>query len=174
MSMIVIQQEKGQKFINRGEKIQEVSIILKGKVAMRTKNDEFIMEKGAVIGLMSCAAGIYDCDYVALEDTILVTYSYTSRSDLKEVFNEQPQYIYAFLHASKVTMQTVIKRYEMVMKLSRDIYLFIMRHNREYAFLCKKYELNHAITKKFTDIMRMNLLHSHRRSYSSFMEPGRI
>ena len=152
MSMIVIQQEKGQKFINRGEKIQEVSIILKGKVAMRTKNDEFIMEKGAVIGLMSCAAGIYDCDYVALEDTILVTYSYTSRSDLKEVFNEQPQYIYAFLHASKVTMQTVIKRYEMVMKLSRDIYLFIMRHNREYAFLCKKYELNHAITKKFTDI----------------------
>ena len=46
MSMIVIQQEKGQKFINRGEKIQEVSIILKGKVAMRTKNDEFIMEKG--------------------------------------------------------------------------------------------------------------------------------
>lgn len=152
MSMIVIQQEKGQKFINRGEKIQEVSIILKGKVAMRTKNDEFIMEKGAVIGLMSCAAGMYDCDYVALEDTILVTYSYTSRNDLKEVFNEQPQYIYAFLHASKVTMQTVIKRYEMVTKLSRDIYLFIMRHNREYAFLCKKYELNHAITKKFTDI----------------------
>ena len=86
---------------------------------------------------MSCAAGIYDCDYVALEDTILVTYSYTSRSDLKEVFNEQPQYIYAFLHASKVTMQTVIKRYEMVMKLSRDIYLFIMRHNREYAFYAK-------------------------------------
>ena len=81
MSMIVIQQEKGQKFINRGEKIQVVSIILKGKVAMRTKNDAFIMEIGAVIGLMSCAAGIYDCDYVALEDTILVTYSYTSRSD---------------------------------------------------------------------------------------------
>lgn len=37
MSMIVIQQEKGQKFINRGEKIQEVSIILKGKVAMQHK-----------------------------------------------------------------------------------------------------------------------------------------
>ena len=152
MSMIVIQQKKGQKFISRGEKIQEVSIILKGKVAMHTKNDEFVMEKGSVIGLMSCAAGIYACDYIALEDTLLVTYSYTSRSDLKAVFDEQPQYIYAFLHASKMTMQMIIKRYEMVMKLSREIYLFIMRHNREYAFLCKKYELNHAITKKFTDI----------------------
>ena len=57
MSMIVIQQEKGQKFINRGEKIQEVSIILKGKVAMRTKNDEFIMEKGD--GSLDCKKSTY-------------------------------------------------------------------------------------------------------------------
>ena len=40
---------KGQKFINRGEKIQEVSIILKGKVAMRTKMTNSLWKKGRLL-----------------------------------------------------------------------------------------------------------------------------
>ena len=49
MSMIVIQQEKGQKFINRGEKIQEVSIILKEKWLCAQKMTNSLWKKGRLL-----------------------------------------------------------------------------------------------------------------------------
>ena len=75
MSMIVIEQKKNDHFVKKGDKLTEVNIILKGKVRMVSENDEFTLEKGAVIGLMDCSTGRHSCDYVALEDTLLVTYT---------------------------------------------------------------------------------------------------
>ncbi len=138
MSMIVIEQKKNEHFVKKGDKLTEVNIILNGKVRMVSENDEFTLEKGAVIGLMDCSTGRHSCDYVALEDTLLVTYTYETRNDLYSIFEEQPQYMYAFLHASLVKTEMLFSRYRQLEGLSRELYLFAMKQVRELSYICKK------------------------------------
>lgn len=145
MSMIVIEQKKNDHFVKKGDRISEVNIILKGKVRMASKNDEFVLKNGAVIGLMDCATGYYSCDYYALEDTLLVTYSYETRNDLYTIFEEQPQYMYAFLHATLVETELLFSRYKKLEDLCRQLYLFSTKQIRELNFICKQNNIEHDL-----------------------------
>lgn len=139
MSMLVIEQKQGQQFVNKGDRVCDIQIILSGKVEMRTANDAFILEAGSVIGLMESTVGRYISDYVAVENTLIVTYAYESIEDLNRIFDEHPQYIYAFLHANTVLAQSVLKRYQELLLVSKAVYLFIMKQFREYSLFCDQY-----------------------------------
>lgn len=139
MSMIVVEQKKGEHIIHNGDKVTEIMIVLKGSVIMKSEGNEMLLESGSVIGLMECAYGKFFCDYVAKEDTLLVTYAYEKREDLEQIFEEQPQYVYAFLHAELVLSQRLIEKYVKEMDRCRELYLFLVKGYREYQFLSKKY-----------------------------------
>ena len=76
MSMLVVEQKKGDHIIKKGELVCDINIILRGAVILKTKNDEFRLESGSVIGLLECAKGRYICDYVVDEDSLIVSYPY--------------------------------------------------------------------------------------------------
>ena len=69
--MAVIELKAAQKFIRRGDKVKEVYIIVKGAVRQVTRNDEFVLENGCIIGMMESGIGAFLCDYFAKEDTDL-------------------------------------------------------------------------------------------------------
>lgn len=124
--MAVVELKAKQRFIKRGDKMKEVYIILKGSVRQITRNDEFILENGCIIGMMESDAGSFLCDYVAKEDTILVSYPYRKPEDYKVIFYSQPQYAYAFVHAAIIQCQNLLNRYLKMRQSVRDFYLFSM------------------------------------------------
>lgn len=114
MSMLVVEQKKGEHFIKQGDRVTDINIILDGTVTLKTATDEFILESGSVIGLMECSAGQYVCDYIAREKCLIASYSFQNMEDFKKIFDDQPQYIYAFLHALLVQSQNILDRYNVL------------------------------------------------------------
>lgn len=145
MSMLVVEHKKGERFIRKGRRVSEVNIILRGSVIMKMKNHQVILETGAVIGLTDAANSRYTCDYIANEDSLLVTYAFNTVDDFKVIFEEQPKYTYAFLHATISQCNKMLKQYEKLQKTDEELYLFIMKQYKEYQLLCKRYKVEEMV-----------------------------
>lgn len=84
--METVKVSKGQKFLRRGERVKGLYVILQGSVRAVSKNDEFDMEAGSIIGLMESGSGIYLCDYIANTECIFYSYAYKVTDDYKQIF----------------------------------------------------------------------------------------
>ena len=157
MSMLVVEQEKGDHIIKKGELVCDINIILRGAVILKTKNDEFRLESGSVIGLLECAKGRYICDYVVDEDSLIVSYPYQNIEDFKQIFEEQPQYVYAFLHAILVQGNMFLNRYNELHSNAREIYLFMVNQYREYQLMCKNHKVDPVEFQYADDIKAISL-----------------
>ncbi len=136
--MAVMELKAGQQFIRRGDKVKEVYIIVKGAVRQVTRNDEFVLENGCIIGMMESGVGAFVCDYVAKEDVTLVSYPYRKPEDYKMIFQAQPQYAYAFVHAAIIQCQNLLNRYIKVNQNTRGFYLFCMEKYQDYQNICQE------------------------------------
>ena len=139
--MGVLKIEKGTHFIKRDEKQKELYIILQGQVNMLTKNDIIPLEAGNIIGLASCAAGEYQCDYVAALDTTLMEYPCKKVADLEAVFKAQPKYAHVFTVAAAKQAAVVLQHYRRLAALANRLYSLSVDLYRDYKYLCSKYEL---------------------------------
>lgn len=139
--MAVMELKAGQHFIRRGDKVKEVYIIVKGAVRQVTRNDEFVLENGCIIGMMESGVGAFICDYVAKDDTTIVSYPYRKPEDYKAIFQMQPQYAYAFVHAAIIQCQNLLNRYIKVNQSTRSFYLFCMEKYQDYQNLCQELEI---------------------------------
>lgn len=153
--MAVIELKSTQQFIRRGDKVKEVYIIVKGAVRQITRNDEFVLENGCIIGMMESGVGAFLCDYVAKEDTVLVSYPYRKPEDYKTIFQMQPQYAYAFVHAAIIQCQNLLNRYIKVNQNTRGFYLFSMEKYQDYQNICQELEIEQ---KNFSRIEFFNPL----------------
>lgn len=131
------------KKINPGEFVgekdgfsKEIYIVIQGSVLFKTKQEEFLLEKGSVIGLLSQFMGDYPCEYVAQTDVVLAVYEFSNIDDLKNIFVEQPQYSYAFLHASICQCRNVQTRYMELSNLVNGIVNFAKKQYEEYEVMC--------------------------------------
>ena len=152
MSMLVIEQKKGEQIIKSGERVKDINIVLSGAVRMKTKNEEFLLESGSVIGLLECSTGKYVCDYYADEDTLIVSYAYNQIDDFAKIFEEQPQYIYAFLHATLVQCQMLLDRHNQLQTNASEMYLFSVKQYREYILTCRNMNIEPVSFEKAKDI----------------------
>ncbi len=139
--MGVLKIEKGKHFIKRDEMQKELYIILQGQVNMLTKNDIIPLEAGNIIGLASCAAGEYQCDYVAALDTTLMEYPCKKVADLEAVFKAQPKYAHVFTVAAAKQAAVVLQHYRRLAALANRLYSLSVDLYRDYKYLCSKYEL---------------------------------
>ena len=152
MSMLVIEQKKGEQIIKSGERVKDINIVLSGTVRMKTKNEDFLLESGSVIGLLECSTGKYICDYYADEDTLIVSYAYNQIDDFAKIFEEQPQYIYAFLHATLVQCQMLLDRHNQLQTNASEMYLFSVKQYREYILTCRNMNIEPVSFEKAKDI----------------------
>lgn len=134
--MAVINLKTNQHFIKSGEKVKEVYIILKGSVRQVTPNYELLLENGCIIGMMEGNAGTFLCDYVAKEDSMLVSYPYRKPEDYKTIFHSQPEFAYAFTHAAIIQCKNVLNRYTKLGQTVRNYYMFCMERYEDYKTLC--------------------------------------
>lgn len=139
--MGAVKVEKGKHFIHRDEVQNELYIIAQGKVNMLTKNDILPLDAGNILGLVSCAKLKYQCDYMAAEDTTLVSIPYKKVGDLKKIFAAQPKYAHVFTVAAAKQANAILTHYRHLCVMAHKLYTSGVDFYRDYRYLCTKYEV---------------------------------
>jgi len=150
--METIKIEKGQHFIKCGEKQKELYIILQGRVNMLTKNDSILLEAGNIIGLAACAKRVHQYDYIALENTVMVSYAYTKTEDMANIFKTQPKYAPVFTLAAVKQANAVLQHYKRIFLLAKKFYKCGADTFGNYRFFCTKYGI---AEKKFSKMQEL-------------------
>lgn len=139
--METVKISKGKKFLKRGERVKGLYVILQGSVRAVSKNDEFDMEAGSIVGLMESGTGIYLCDYIASADCICYAYPYKVTDDYKQIFENEEKYISVFTMAAMRQTSILLRRYTAFYRKAQNYYNFLMRANEEYKSFCNNYEM---------------------------------
>ena len=136
--MTVIQLKKDDYLIHKGEPIKAVYILLRGSVVLKTEHNELPLGSGSVLGLVVGQSDSYACDYVASEDSLVAAYKYETPDDFLPIFEEQPKYSYAFLHATIIQSKLVYDKYTKLMQWAMQISDFVTKQCSEYELACSQ------------------------------------
>lgn len=140
-NMAVLKLGKGEHFVKKGNKVTELYWIVQGSVQQVLKNEEFLVEKGNMIGLAEKTTGIFAYDYITNEDCVIYSYPYESEEDLMKIFNAQPKNAPVFaMSAIKGTNKT-LQRYKEYVALSKNLYLISTELFRQYKIICSKLKI---------------------------------
>lgn len=155
--METIKISKGRKFLRRGERVKGLYVILQGSVRAVSKNDEFDMEAGSIIGVMESGTGIYLCDYIANTECICYEYPYKTAEDYKQIFANEEKYVSVFTMSAMRQTSILLRRYTTFYRMAREHYRFFMSINEEYKKLCNDYEMPEKSFQRMNLVMPVQL-----------------
>lgn len=136
--MTVIQMKKDEFLVHKGDPVKALYIVLRGSVCLKTEYNQIPLGTGSVLGLMSGQATSYVCDYIATEDSLIAVYKYEAPSDFFEIFQEQPKYSYAFLHAAVIQSKKIYDKYTDLERTVKSICDFVNKQITEYELNCSQ------------------------------------
>ena len=144
--MIAIKLKKGEHLVRKGESTKAIYIVLKGSVILKTAYNQIVLERGSVVGFMYGYTDEYMCDYIAAEESLIVSYRYGGPEDYKAIFKEQPKYCYAFLYAAIRQYRVVYERYKALQDTAGHLSGFITQQYSEYEMMCSAYGIEQKQT----------------------------
>lgn len=165
--MSTLKIEKGKHFIHAGDKQNAIYVILQGSIEMLTKYDTLRLEAGNIIGLMAVSKQVFQCDYIAAEDTLVMTYDYRKEEDLEKIFQVQPKYANVFAMGAMKQANMVLQNYHKVIKTADTLYRLAIDLHRDYKYFCTKYEVPE---KAFTKIENFERLTKNQRVQTWYVD----
>lgn len=165
--MSTLKIEKGKHFIHAGDKQNAIYVILQGSIEMLTKYDTLRLEAGNIIGLMAVSKQVFQCDYIAAEDTLVMTYDYRKEEDLEKIFQVQPKYANVFAMGAMKQANMVLQNYHKVIKTADTLYRLAIDLHRDYKYFCTKYEVPE---KAFTKIEGFERLTKNQRVQTWYVD----
>lgn len=136
--MTAIQLKKGEYIVHKEDQVKAIYIVIRGGVNMQTDSCSIPLGAGSVIGLVSGDKTSYACDYVTTEDSLIASYKYETPEDFVGIFEEQPKYGYAFLHAAIMQCKTVYEHYVTQNAQAQAMSDFVTGQYSEYEIECSK------------------------------------
>lgn len=139
--MAVIKLGKGERLVKKGNKVTEFYWIVQGSVQQILKNEEFLIEKGNMIGLAEKTAGIFTYDYITNEDCVIYSYPFEKEEDLIKIFETQPKNAPVFAMSAARGADKILKHYVEYSTLSKNLYLVCSDLYRQYKIICSKLKI---------------------------------
>ena len=113
----VVTYAAGERLTTRGNDVDEIYIILKGRIRCMTTYGTYYLGPGSAAGLTDCYYGMYVFNYFADEDTMVKRYTVSSSTDITRVLNDQADNISIFAIMQSRHIADIIKTYlELTMK----------------------------------------------------------
>lgn len=137
--MAAVLYEKGTVICKAGERMKNISLIVKGYVSQNLSNVKITLEAGYLIGLMDAPRCEYQCDYVAIEDTTVYSFPYEEIDDLNKIFTSQQDYASVFLLAALKQMRGMNNLFVEAMNRTKRMYFLVIKVHKEYQSYCEKY-----------------------------------
>ncbi len=137
-AMTAIQLKKDEYLVHKGDPLKSIYIVLRGAVNLQTEYSQISLGSGSVLGLVAEQANAYVCDYVATEDTLVACYKYENPEDFGVIFQEQPKYAYAFLHAAVTQCKNIYDMYTELEQQAKRISDFVTKQYSDYEIDCSQ------------------------------------
>ena len=131
---------KGQVLHKRGDEVRLIEIVLSGGLLMTDGHDvEVRLGSGAVAGAVYSPGEEYDFDYVASEDSTLITMEYNADEDLAEAVTSTAAIAPAMAAASMEHTSGVLDALVSIEEAATELCKEIRYNYNDYKFLCRKY-----------------------------------
>lgn len=101
----------GERITTRGEDVDELYIILKGKIKCMTTYGTYYLGPGSAAGLTDCYYGMYIYNYFAEEETMVKKYRVSSSADITRVLQDQADNIGILVIMQSRHIADIIKTY---------------------------------------------------------------
>ncbi len=153
--MSTLKIERGKHFIHAGDKQNALYVILQGSIEMLTNYDTLRLEAGNIIGLMAASKQKFQCDYIAAEDALVMSYDYQKEEDLEKIFQLQPKYANVFAIGAIKQANMVLQNYHKTVKTADTLYRLAVESHRDYKYFCTKYEIPEKSLIKIDNFERL-------------------
>lgn len=117
----VVTYAAGERLTTRGDDVDEIYIILKGKIKCMTTYGTYYLGPGSAAGLTDCFYGMYIYNYFAEEETMVKRYKVSSSSDIARVLSDQSDNIGIFVIMQSRHIADIIKTYLELTRRCREI-----------------------------------------------------
>lgn len=132
---------KGEVLHKKGEEVKKLEIVLSGALAM-TDGDEVDVRLGggAIAGAIYLPGDMYTFDYVAREDSTLITLDYTSESDIADAVEGTPAIAPVMAATGMEFAAGMLDSLSSVTETATNFCREVKYNYNDYKFLCVKIE----------------------------------
>ena len=124
-----------------GDKITEISIIVKGNVEISSSYNHLVISSGHIIGLPECYGGEYAFDCRAKDEVTLYSYAYSSPEDLLKIIEAKPEMVAVIATTMFNALSINIANYESYMKKCYGIIDFLKEGYDSYIRFARDYDV---------------------------------
>lgn len=151
--MQLIKFQKDQYIANKNDKVTCWYLVQEGSVIQKFGFSEIVLKKNAIIGIAD--KDIFQCDYIAAEDTVLATFVCQSSADLKSLLKRHEKIRSLFLKAALEQRHQTLVLYSSLATNTRQFHSFVESIYDDYRHFCSTYKVDVA---PFSKIERFNSL----------------
>ncbi len=133
--------EKGKRIYQSGQPMTALHLLAKGKVQVEYPGGTYQLEKGDVIGICEICSEVHFLGYVALEDTVILTYPLTSMDALDDLLQKHPDVARLFLLSLFHQISTLMEQSFLSEMQCATLYQNLLEDHQEYNALCSRYRI---------------------------------
>lgn len=144
--------EKGKRIYDSGQPMTAFHLITKGKVLVDYPGGTYQLGKGDVIGVCELCSEIHFLGYTALEDTVILTYRFSSMDTLDELLQKHPD-------VAKLFLLSLFHQNNMLLELSfssemncTSLHQNLLEDYAKYNSLCSRYHIQPQVLEGLEEI----------------------
>lgn len=137
--MEVLKFQRDQVIAKKNDKVKYWYLIQEGSVIQKFDFSEVKLAKNSVIGMVERDIFLYD--YVADEDTVLVSFVCENAADLKNILTGQEKIRNIFLRSAIEQRHQMLYLYSDLNTKSRQFHTFVGNLYNDYKTICAKYKI---------------------------------
>ncbi|MDE5698495.1 MAG: cyclic nucleotide-binding domain-containing protein [Lachnospiraceae bacterium] len=133
--------KKGEIIFQKGEEVNQIGIVLSGKVVMQGENVRMIRPQGSYLALNSLESQIHNATYTAEEDSVIYALPVQGESTIRNVIAKNADYR-AIMVSSQ--FRTAVELYRIKSSLNERagrLCSFAQRSYEEYKGICGKFSI---------------------------------
>lgn len=134
--------EKGDIFIQGGERVKSLYVLLQGTCQASYKTASWDLEPGSIVGILESSSESYICNYKAITDCVLYECEYSGAEDFAKIFAVESKYVSVFFMAAMRRAFFFLRRYEEYLGRAQMYYTFLMGMFQKYEQFSNMYQVN--------------------------------
>jgi len=132
---------KGKKIYEKGKPINELGMIIKGKVSVMGVFGKVLWGSGAVLGLSDIVSDNYIFDYIAEDDCEIFAYTLNENYDVESIIEENIQFSGFMISTVTKQASVMISVYDDLVSQCSALYDALQENRSEYLGHCKKFSV---------------------------------
>ena len=142
--MAGVKYAKDQTIYRIGERSSIINIIAEGSVRVKTPFITMTLQKNDILGMFDSQSIYYPFEYIAIEDTTIYQYPYTSISDLAALINNNPTAAGILTSHFAEECSTLLDVYSSLYQDCATLYKEANDYYDKYQMFCESYDVETA------------------------------